>query len=401
MIRRVTLYARLREPDNRYPRIPVKFDKSGRPIPVKGDVTGYFLRIAGKFHDAGSDLGQAVEQMRMRRERLADGVRREDVDKVAAFAAPEAGGRVRLSDAIDRYKSELKTPEKAKDTITLYTNALKGFAASCKKVFIDEIDRADILSYLDWMKKNLKVRVTGSQNRTLRNRLNYLGIFLGHSGIQLKKVGRLQRPTDPGLLFRADVPKITKKKPKKHDQPRLDLLMGNADEDERDYLEILLWSGFRDEEIEVLLFSDFNFRTSTVMVRDKPQFDFHPKDWEERENTLPTAVMQRIKGRMARMKAGEDDLVFPNKSGRRSSKLIGMLHAVAKKAGLNLKGQRAGHMFRKTAGSRVARREGLPAAMEFLGHSTIETTALYLAADTSDQKKKRQSADEMYERQSD
>jgi integrase len=68
---------------------------------------------------------------------------------------------------------------------------------------------------------------------------------------------------------------------------------------------------------------------------------------------------------------------------------------------LNLKGQRAGHMFRKTAGSRVAKAHGLPAAMEFLGHSNIETTALYLAADTSDQKKKRQLADAMYATQGD
>ena len=35
-------------------------------------------------------------------------------------------------------------------------------------------------------------------------------------------------------------------------------------------------------------------------------------------------------------------------------------------------------MFRKTAGSRVAKKLGLPAAMEFLGHSDIETTALLL-----------------------
>jgi integrase len=43
-------------------------------------------------------------------------------------------------------------------------------------------------------------------------------------------------------------------------------------------------------------------------------------------------------------------------------------------------------MFRQTAGSRAAKKLGLPAAMEFLGHSNIETTTLYLAVDTSDLK---------------
>jgi integrase len=55
-------------------------------------------------------------------------------------------------------------------------------------------------------------------------------------------------------------------------------------------------------------------------------------------------------------------------------------------------------MFRKTAGSRVAKLEGLPAAMEYLGHSNIATTALYLAADTSSLKKKLKSVDEIYEK---
>jgi hypothetical protein len=35
--------------------------------------------------------------------------------------------------------------------------------------------------------------------------------------------------------------------------------------------------------------------------------------------------------------------------------------------------------------------------MAFLGHSDVKTTALYLAADTSDHTKKRQAANEMFE----
>jgi len=153
-----------------------------------------------------------------------------------------------------------------------------------------------------------------------------------------------------------------------------------------------------------LQYSDFNFRNSTVKVQAKPQFGWKPKDYEEREITLPTEVSRQLKERMDRpqqyrdgyRKPTDDDLVFPNGEGNRDNHLLFRLHSVAKKAGLNLRGKRAGHMFRKTAGSRVAKKLGLPAAMEFLGHSNIETTALYLAADTSDQKRKRQVADEMF-----
>jgi integrase/recombinase XerD len=405
MIRRVKLYARLKQPENKYPRVPVDFDRNGRPVPVKGEITNYYIRIAGKFIDAGENLTSAVSRMRTEQDNLRDGVPRNEV-----FARPVAkpenpSGRIRLVDAVAEYKSELRTLDKSKATKRAYNNTLDSFVESYRKTFIDEIERKDILTYIDWMRENLDVRVAGSQNRTLRNRLVYLGTFLGKHGIQLKKSGSQQAKDDDGLLFRSDIPKNMKQKPKKFDQSTIAALLEKANDDETDYLEFLLWSGFRDEEVQYLLFSDFNFRNSTVMVQAKPRYGWKPKDWEEREITLPSPVMQRMKERMGRMrmyedgmrKAGENDLVFTSSVGRPDAHLIDMLHAVAKKAGMNLRGKRAGHAFRKTAGSRVAKAEGLPAAMEFLGHSDIKTTALYLAADASAQTKKRQSADEMYE----
>jgi integrase len=408
MIRRVKLYARLKQPGNRYPRVPVGFDRSGRPIPVKAVVTNYYVRIAGKFIDAGANLTAAVSQMRTEQAKLVDGVPRHEVFQALSPAAARrespALGRVRLSDAVAEYKSELRTLDKSKATALAYTNTVNDFQTSCSKDFIEDINRKDILAYINWMRENVPVRVPGSENRTLRNRLNYLGTFLGKYGVQLKKSSQRQAASDPGLLFRTDIPKNMKKKPKKFDQTTINTLLENANEDQRDYLELLLWSGFRDEEVQYLLFSDFNFRNSTAMVQAKPQFGWKPKDWEEREITLPSPVMKRIKDRMGRArmyqnvmrKAGENDLVFTNNVGRPDAHLIDMLHSVAKKSGMDLRGKRAGHMFRKTAGSRVAKKLGLPAAMEFLGHSNIETTALYLAADTADQAKKRQSADEMF-----
>ena len=286
----------------------------------------------------------------------------------------------------------------------MYKNALRDFQASCRKEFLDQIDRKDILNFVGWMRENMQVRVPGSENRTYKNKLNFLGTFLGRHGIQLRKKGNGQSANDPGLLYRSDIPKVVKKKPKKYDQADIDILMKNADPDQKDYLMFLLWSGFRDEEVQYLQFSDFNFRNSTVMVQAKPQFGWKPKDYEEREITLPSEVSKRLKQRMDRSQQYRDgfrkpavnDLVFPNGEGNPDSHLIYRLHAVAKKAGLNLKGKRAGHMFRKTAGSRIAKKLGLPAAMEFLGHSDIETTALYLAADKSDLAKNRKTVDQMF-----
>lgn len=233
----------------------------------------------------------------------------------------------------------------------------------------------------------------------MKNKLTYLGTLLTRHGIALVKKSVAD---DKGLLHRSDLPKPMKKKPRKYEQSEIDLLMTHADVDEKDYLMFLLWSGFK--EVQYLQYSDFHFRNSTVMVQAKLQFGWKPKDNEEREITLPSDVSKMIKERMTRArqypnnhrKPTESDLVFPNGNGSPDSHLIYRLHSVAEKAGMNLKGQRAGHMFRKTAGSRVAKKLGLPAAMEFLGHSDIGTTALYLAADRSDSAKKRAVVDQMF-----
>ena len=246
--------------------------------------------------------------------------------------------------------------------------------------------------FRSWMRAHLKLRVKGRAERTYKNRLGYLRTFLSKHAIKLVK----QRPGDEGLISRDDIPKPLKPKPRKYDQESIKLLMSNADEDQKDYLEFLLWSGFRDEEVQFLIYSDFDFKNSTVSVHAKPQYNWRPKDAEERTIQLPSEISKRTKQRMERCESSVDDLVFPNNDGKPDSHLIYRLHTVATKAGLNLKGKRAGHMFRKTAGSRVAKTFGLRAAMDFLGHSDIKTTSLYLAADELDAKKSRQAYDELY-----
>ncbi|HTZ47411.1 MAG TPA: site-specific integrase [Verrucomicrobiae bacterium] len=399
MIRRCTLYARFSDPDGKYPRIAVTFSKNGKPIeptaPKGGALLGYQIRIARQWQSAGDNFAAAVDKFRLEQVRLAGGVDRDEALMPPA-SAPEKEARPRIATAVAEFVAELKTLDRKKYSVAMYENALRDFRKSCSKVYVDQIDRKDVLAFLAWMRQNLRVRVKGSENRTYKNKLGYLGTFLARHGIQLRKRGNAQGLSDAGLLFRADLPKVMKKKPVKYDQGTIDLLLKHADEDQADYLLFLLWSGFRDEETVYLQYSDFNFRASTVKIQAKPNFGWKPKDYEEREITLPTAISKRMKARQTREKAADDHLVFPNGDNRPDSHLIYRLHTVAKKAGINLVGKRGGHMFRKTAGSRVAKKLGLPAAMEFLGHSDLKTTAMYLAADTSDLQRKRQIADEMF-----
>lgn len=393
MIRRAKLYARVNDGS----RIPVEFrgDRAIEPKPHGGLIISYAVRIAGKFEHAGSTLQEAVATLRQRQAQIGSGVLALPATEptLPTTAAP---GRTPLLQSAEEYKATLQTLDKAKATVLVYKNALDGFLASCKKEFVEDIDRKDILQYIGWMKENLSTRVAGGQNRTINNRLVYLGTFLNEHGVKLFKDHNRNSPSDPGLLMTKDRLKVVKKAPKKYSRENLDLLMKRADIDQKDYLELLLWSGFRDEEVQFLTYADFDWRNHKVGVHAKPQYGWRPKDHEERDVNIPSAVVERMKERKERYKRKDEDLVFPNGDGRPDSHLIYRLHAVAKRAGLNLKGQRAGHMFRKTAGSRVAKRDGLRAAMKFLGHSDIDTTALYLA-DDDDPKKAKQSTEDAYQ----
>lgn len=408
MIRRAKLYARINR-NGVFSRVAVPFDRRGvaiEPKPKNGSVTSYAVRVGGKFEHAGDDLHTAVTFLRQKQAMIGGGVLPEIASQLrpaVAFTGETAADRTLLPQAAEEYKAALRVIDKAKSTVSMYSNTIDGFLASCNKNFIDEIDRKDVLTYIQWMRDKLKVRVKGSQNNTIKNRLTYLGVFLNKYGVKLKK-NKGADASAPGLIFHDDRPKIVKKKPRKYDQETLDTLLGVADIDQKDYLMFLLWSGFRDEEVQFLQYSDFDWMNKTVTVHTKPQFNWLPKDYEERTITLPSEVSKQMKDRMDRpqqysdgtRKPHPDDLVFPNGKGGPDSHLIYRLHAVAKKAGLNLVGKQAGHMFRKTAGSRVAKKLGLRAAMDFLGHSDVETTALYLAADASTSAKSRQAFEEMF-----
>jgi site-specific recombinase XerD len=153
-----------------------------------------------------------------------------------------------LADAAKEFLKEMETLDRKKNSVAVYASTLCDFQSACRREFIEDLTRKDILNFIAWMREgNMKVRVPGSQNRTYQNKLAYLSSLLNRRGVQLMNQRNAQSSTDHGLLYRSDVPKVVRKKPKKR-QSTIDVLFEKADVAERDYLEFLLWSGFRDEE---------------------------------------------------------------------------------------------------------------------------------------------------------
>ena len=293
---------------------------------------------------------------------------------------PDYGVRIVIADAVIEYREELPTLNKAKATIVAYTNTLEGFLQSCKKIYADELERQDIIDHIAWMRKNLPKRKHGDQNRTIRNRLTYLGTFLGRKcGIRLKKA-KSADVESPGLLFASDVPKYTRRPPDKYSIKTINALLAVADKREQLLIEFFLYTGVRDEEAAHMEWSDFDEHAWKIRVQPKPHYAWKVRDHEVRDIDLLLSKFVRtmVKYRNSRTEQ-KCNLIFPSGVCKPDKHLVKVIQRVAMRAGL--KGRFTLHKLRRTFGSMIAKKFGIPTAQRLLGHKDLETTARFLAAE--------------------
>jgi integrase len=153
-----------------------------------------------------------------------------------------------------------------------------------------------------------------------------------------------------------------------------------ADEDQKDLIHFFLETGFRDEETAYAKWTDVDFEQHSINVHPKPEYGWSPKDGEAREEdiVLQDRFIKRMKARQKRQVGST--LIFPTETNKPNMHLIKIVQRVAKKAGITDK-RITLHAFRRTFGTMVATEYGIEQARIWLGHSDIETTRRYMAAD--------------------
>src|SRR5260370_41768894 len=62
---------------------------------------------------------------------------------------------------------------------------------------------------------------------------------------------------------------------------------------ERALFATFLLTGFREQEVMFLRWSDVNFELRTVRVTSKPELGFYPKRWEDREIPAPCELIEQ------------------------------------------------------------------------------------------------------------
>ena len=268
---------------------------------------------------------------------------------------------------------------RGKGTAAGYRHTLESFAIVCPVTYLDEITRAGILTYENWMIRK------GNSDRTAYNRIVHLSIFLRYWKL-------------PTVLEQKDFPKFTKKKPKAYQLEDLRKLFAEATPTNRLLFEFFLGSGCREQEVMYMTAQDIDFHNRLVHVHAKPEWGWKPKDKEERSIPVSDDLLAKLRALIE--SKPHQRLLFPRTTDCKSpdGHLLRRLKDTALQAGLNCghcvsqKGDRCStepvckrwslHAYRRTFAT-IHHRNGVSVRtlMDWLGHSDLETVLAYLASE--------------------
>jgi integrase/recombinase XerD len=277
---------------------------------------------------------------------------------VTVVSANGQDGRRSLPATIVEYLEEVKLTKKPK-THSAYSTALEYFQGSCHKLYLEDIERKDLLKYLAFLRDEKK-----QSPRTCWNKFSNVMTFLKAQGIR-------------GLVGKNDWPRYTEEEPEIYEQEELNKLFAACDAEERLWYEFFLMTGMREQEIMYTYWSDVNFGASTVRVSHKPDKGWTPKAYKEREIPIPSKLANSLK--VWKKKADKTcDLVFPTAGCNPKLDFLDGLKAVAERAKLDPEDFWL-HKFRATFATRCLwAGVDLRTVQQWLGHSDMESTMRYL-----------------------
>lgn len=322
-------------------------------LPQEG---GYFIewwqRGKRKRQAAGTTAADALEAVRRKKHEL-------EGRALGIEGPPEDDGkRSAVHVAVARYLESVEALKKP-NTLRKYRAVLDRFVeflppnADPKKV-----TRDDLTDFMVALKNKHRL-----QNNTVIHQMVIVAQFL-------KRIGK------GGLLRNLGLPERATSLPREYADADLMKFFTACTAAERTLFSIFLFTGFREQEVVHLLWTDISLPINTIRVTSKPEFGFSPKRWEEREVPVPKPLMDLVRCHPRREKCR---FVFPSPAGNREWHMLDHCKEIAKRAGLDetkfdLK------TFRSTYATRMLRAGfDVRTVQHWMGHRSLETTMRYLA----------------------
>jgi integrase/recombinase XerD len=372
-----TLIARVNAGNGKFPFVNVQFTKNHRPIPIEGAT--YYLRPSGGTRTPlkiGRDLAAAHAALLD----IEDGKASECIATKRVTPGPDIRlHRITVAEEAREYIERSK--QKSRKTFIGYRTAVNLFVRSCKKTYLDEIGRYDMLDYLAFL-RNCDSSKTGHRfgESTVFNYFLKTMVFLNDRGIarHVAKEDWVQKKDWP-----INVDKRNKnKKYATYLEEEIAAMLQVADRAEQALIRFLVGTGFRIGEAAVAEWRDVSWENKTVTVRFKPEFGFKPKDYEERVIVVSDALLACLEKYRDTVRG--NTLIFPSPTtGTVDKHLDRVVHAVIDKANHEgyavKKPKKPCHAFRVLYATRRHQNGvDIETLRQELGHSDISTTQIYL-----------------------
>ena len=270
---------------------------------------------------------------------------------------PESSRRL-VSVAVAGYLEDTELTKKPK-TLAAYTTALDYFTQSCKKQYLEDIDRKDLLRFSAFLRDEKE-----QAPRTCWNKFANVMSFLKANGVR-------------GLVGKHDWPRYTEEEPEIYEEEELGVLFKACDDVERLWFEFFLMTGEREQEVMYTYWSDINLNRATVRVTHKTDRGWTPKAYKEREIPIPANLVKSLK--VWKTKADKTcNIVFPTAGCNPKLNFLDDLKVVAERAKLDPDDFWL-HKFRATFATRhLWNGVDLRTVQLWLGHSDMESTMRYL-----------------------
>jgi integrase/recombinase XerD len=267
--------------------------------------------------------------------------------------------------AIEAFLDETELTKKPK-TLAAYRTALNYFTESCPKLYLEDLERGDLLKFSAFLRDEKELHP-----RTVYNKFENVMSFLKSQGIR-------------GLVSKNDWPRFVEEEPEVYEREDLDKLFATCDQQEKLWFEFFLMTGMREQEVMHCSWDDINLTRGTVTVRYKPEYGFSPKNYREREIPIPVRLVKELQA--FKMKSDKTcGLVFPTSGCYPKQNFLDDLKACAERAKLK-KADFWLHKFRATFATwSLWAGVDLRTVQQWLGHSDMGSTMRYLKPSRSQQ----------------